>query len=137
MKPTKEEIEKALGGEIPEGVNLEYGETIPADKDDLRFDLVVAVKDKFNVFKKSRAGKLVGFYVALCGLGFPIPAPYDICTTVISHSHNLVEIAYNHLIDEIQEDPEYMVVKLPEGLELSTTEDELDFDGVPLSLIHI
>jgi len=137
MKPSKEEIEKAIGGNIPDDTEIEYSDKPPQDEDDTRFDLVVAIKDRFNVFRKLKAGKLIGFYIALCGFGFPIPSLYDISDHAVSYSIDVAGIAYEHLILDRTEDPDTWVVNLPDDAEIPASGTEIPFEELPpLSAVY-
>ena len=125
MKPSKEEIESAIGGKLPENAELEFGGADPKSSGDTKFDFVVMIKDKFSVWKKSVLGRIVGFYIVL-GSIFPLPTLSEVTFIAADHFVDFGHLVYQRVIDPSPRPPDTYIVTVP-------TEFPLPPSGSPLS----
>lgn len=131
MKPSREEIEEAIGGELPEGVELEFGDSEPESSDGFVFELVVFIKNKFEVFKKTLAGHIVTYYIVLHGLGIPIPSPYQVVCYSMDRAADYSQIVYERAIEPMSEPPEGFLVALPIESPMPPSGQPLSADMLP------
>ncbi|MEX2580866.1 MAG: hypothetical protein WD342_17535 [Verrucomicrobiales bacterium] len=110
MKPSKEELESEFG-ELPD-VPISSGSTPPDDDPEsgVKFDFVGFVIGKYQVFRKTKFGQLVEIYVFLCGLGFPLPTPYDGVTVAYRSLNDFSQIAHQQIEYGFQKPPDRLVI---------------------------
>jgi hypothetical protein len=101
MKPTREEIEKLLGGELPPDVPIEEVEQWPPPEMEPFGinELVCIIKGKYAVFKKIMGGRIVAIYLALMTLGVPVPTVYDGFRVTEDQFQKIAPIVFRHLTD--------------------------------------
>jgi hypothetical protein len=112
MKPTREEIEKLLGGELPPDVPIEEVEQWPPPNIEPfgLSDLVCIIKGKYEVFKKVMNGRIVAIYLVLLTLGFPVPTVYQGIQIAKDQFQKVAPIVYRHLNDPPEVPDNWLVV---------------------------
>ena len=133
MKPTREEIEELLGGKLPEDVPIDEVESWPPESDGsgAKFELVAFIKDKFAIFKKSLAGKIIRYYVYAFGFGFPIPSPLHVVTTTFAHVAQYSQIVYQRAVDPSPPPFDAYLVSVPREFPLPPSGGPLSLDSLP------
>ena len=127
-KPSKKELESAIGGSISDDVKLSYGDSEPSS---FEFELVAVIKNKFKVYKKSLSGKLIAIYVFMCGFGFPLPSLYDLSVRSVQHLDEVSHIVYESMNKSFEDRSGGLVIYLPEEFPLPEDESQIDMDNLP------
>ena len=107
--PNREEIERELGGELPNDISIELFEEWPKAEKDVA--LFAVIRGKWAIYKKTKVGKLVSVYVILLGTGCPVPTPWDLGVRAYDASEPLIEVAYSHLFNHNDSDDQYLWVE--------------------------
>ena len=111
--PDRDEIERILGGSLPDDIPIELFEDFPDEHEG--FELVAYLKSKWAVLKKSIGGKLVKIYLIAVGLGCPIPTPWNLAVKLYEGSQPLQEVVYAHLFESCDSEDNFLWVEM-EGL---------------------
>lgn len=141
MKPSREEIESAIGGKLPSDIPVEEITSWPAESDGsgTRFELVTFIKGKYAVLKKTLIGRIVGYYVIAHGLGAPIPSPYIVVTQMIPNSvvigadkfADYSKIIYDRVLAPSPDPIGGYLVTTPPEFQLPPTASPLSLDDLP------
>jgi hypothetical protein len=131
MKPSREEIESAIGGKMPDNAELEFGESEPKSSGGTKFDLVGIIKGKFTVWSKSVLGQFMGFYITLCGFGFPLPSLYEATSITMQQFIDVGHLVYEQATSPSPEPPDGWLVSVPTEFPLPPSGGPLSLDNLP------
>lgn len=117
MKPTREEIEHLLGGELPPDIPIKEVEQWPPLQTEPfgMAELVCIIKGRFALFKKVLDGRIVAIYLALLTLGFPVPTVYQGIQMASSQFQKISPIVYRHLTDPPEMPANWLIVHKTES----------------------